>query len=119
MLLEMGDRKVKVNDMFIVPMDSNFASSANKISQKLDSASSNDVANSGLNFQDAMLNVVQNVEDTEAATKLDAYNLSIGNMDDTHTMLINAAKAEVAVQTMVQLRSKVLDSYSEIMRISL
>ena len=105
--------------MFIVPMDSNIASAVSKTGQKLDSTSSDGVVNSGLNFQDAMLNVVQNVESTEAATKLDAYNLSIGNMDDTHTMLINAAKAEVAVQTMIQLRSKVLDAYSEIMRISL
>ena len=109
-----------MNDMFIAPMDSSyFNNTVNTVSQKLDSASSNDVANSGLNFQDAMLNVVQNVEDTEAATKLDAYNLSIGNMDDTHTMLINAAKADVAVQTMIQLRSKALDAYTEVMRISL
>ena len=63
--------------------------------------------------------MVQNVEETEKVTKVDAYNLSIGNMDDMHTMLINATKAEIAVQTMVQLRNKLLDSYSEIMRINL
>jgi flagellar hook-basal body complex protein FliE len=50
---------------------------------------------------------------------MDAYKLSIGEMDDMHTMIINAAKADVALQTMVQLRNKFLDAYSEIMRTSL
>ncbi|MBK5247439.1 MAG: flagellar hook-basal body complex protein FliE, partial [Peptostreptococcaceae bacterium] len=53
---------------------------------------------------------------TEAATKEDAYKLSIGEMDDMHTMIINAAKADIALQTMVQLRNKFLDAYSEVMR---
>ncbi len=105
--------------MFIVQMNSYFDSTANAITQKLNSPVSDGAESNGLDFQGYLLDVVQNVEDTEAVTKMDAYNLSIGNMDDTHTMLINAAKAEVALQTMIQLRTKVLDAYSEIMRISL
>ena len=106
--------------MFIVPMDSYFDNTVNTITRKLDAIDSGTTTDSnGLDFQNYLLDVIQNVEDTEAATEMDAYNLSIGNMDDTHTMLINAAKAEVALQTMIQLRTKVLDAYSEIMRISL
>ncbi|NLP29932.1 MAG: flagellar hook-basal body complex protein FliE [Clostridiales bacterium] len=74
---------------------------------------------SGLGFKEMFQDVVQNVKETEEATKIDAYNLSIGNMDDLHTMMINAAKAEIALQTMVQIRNKVLDAYSEIMRINI
>jgi flagellar hook-basal body complex protein FliE len=59
------------------------------------------------------------VEETEAAAKMDAYKLSVGEMDDMHTMMINAAKADIALQTMVQLRNKFLDAYSEIMRTSI
>jgi len=66
-------------------------------------------------FQDA----IENVEKTEAATEADAYNLSIGKMDDMHTMMINAAKADLALQTFVQLRNKALEAYSEIMRTNL
>jgi len=73
----------------------------------------------GLGFKEIFQDVIQNVEDTEAATKMDAYKLSIGEMDDMHTMIINAAKADVALQTMVQLRNKFLDAYSEIMRTNL
>lgn len=62
---------------------------------------------------------IENVEKTEAATEADAYNLSIGKMDDMHTMMINAAKADLALQTFVQLRNKALEAYSEIMRTNL
>ncbi len=73
----------------------------------------------GLGFKEMLQDVIQNVKETEAATKIDAYNLSIGNMDDLHNMMINAAKAEIALQTMVQIRNKILDAYSEIMRINI
>ncbi len=73
----------------------------------------------GLGFKEIFQDVINNVEETEAATEMDAYKLSIGEMDDMHTMIINAAKADVALQTMVQLRNKCLDAYSEIMRTSL
>ena len=73
----------------------------------------------GLGFKEMLQDVIQNVKETEAATKIDAYNLSIGNMDDLHKMMINAAKAEIALQTMVQIRNKILDAYSEIMRINI
>ena len=59
------------------------------------------------------------MEQTEAATREDAYKLSIGEIDDLHTVMINAAKADIALQTMVQLRNKILDAYTEIMRINL
>lgn len=70
-------------------------------------------------FQNVLQDVINNVEETEAATKVDAYNLSIGNMDDMHTMMINTAKADVALQTMVQLRNKVLESYQTVMNTGL
>lgn len=70
-------------------------------------------------FQDVLNDVITNAEETEATTRVDAYNLSIGNMDDTHTMMINMAKADIALQTMVQLRNKVLSAYTEVMGTSL
>ena len=101
--------------MFIVPMNSNINNSMFSVK----TTDSNVNGNEGFQFKEFLLDLVQNVEETEKVTKVDAYNLSIGNMDDMHTMLINATKAEIAVQTMVQLRNKLLDSYSEIMRINL
>jgi flagellar hook-basal body complex protein FliE len=70
-------------------------------------------------FKDVMSELISNVEETEAITKMDAYKLSIGEADDLHTVMINAARADIALQTMVQLRNKVLEAYSEVMRINL
>ena len=104
--------------MFIIPINSNInTSSINSLSSN--SEKSTAASGDGLGFQEIFQDVIENVEKTEAATKMDAYNLSVGNMDDMHTMIINAAKADVALQTMVQLRNKFLDAYSEIMRTNL
>ena len=106
--------------MFINSMSSIINTSGiNSLSSSSDKSTNASGESSGLGFKKIFQDVVKNVEDTEAVTKMDAYNLSIGNMDDLHTMIINAAKADVALQTMVQLRNKFLDANSEIMRINL
>lgn len=70
-------------------------------------------------FKDTFLSLIENAENTEAVTREDAYKLSIGEVDDLHTMMINSAKADIALQTMVQIRNKLLEAYSEVMRINL
>ncbi|MDF2656971.1 MAG: fliE [Bacillota bacterium] len=106
--------------MFINSMSSIINTSGiNSLSSSSDKSINASGESSGLGFKEIFQDVVKNVEETEAVTKMDAYNLSIGNMDDLHTMIINAAKADVALQTMVQLRNKFLDANSEIMRINL
>lgn len=106
--------------MFIVPMNSIISgSNIGSIAGDLgNTATAADTGAAG-DFKTAMQDVIGNVEKTEAATKVDAYNLSIGNMDDMHTMMINSAKADVALQTMIQLRNKVLESYQAVMNTGL
>ncbi|MBC3888257.1 flagellar hook-basal body complex protein FliE [Acetobacterium paludosum] len=109
-------------NMFIVPMDSIIggSSSISSISNSLGGASATTETTGSTNsFKDTLQGMMDNVEQTEAQTKVDAYNLSIGNMDDPSTMMINSAKADVALQTMVQLRNKALDAYSAVMSTSL
>jgi len=107
--------------MFIIPMDSIIggSSSISSISNSLGGASATTETGSTNSFKDTLQGLMGNVEKTEAQTKVDAYNLSTGNMDDTSTMMINSAKADVALQTMVQLRNKALDAYSSVMSTSL
>ena len=103
--------------MFIVPISSSMNTTGIQ-SLKLSSEKpeSGEATQDSLGFSQLFQEAIQNVEATEAVTQEDAYNLSIGNMDDMHTLMINAAKADVALQTMVQLRNKFLEAYSEIMR---
>lgn len=106
--------------MFIVPINSSINPKViNSIGPGFEKLVNSSPENQGTGFREIFQEVIHNVEETEAATKLDAYNLSIGNLDDMHTMTINAAKADVALQTMVQLRNKILDAYSEVMRTNL
>ena len=106
--------------MFIVPMTSIIGVSGlgSVAGNTAKTAAATETGAAG-DFQNILNDVINNVEETEAVTKVDAYNLSIGNMDDMHTMMINTAKADVALQTMVQLRNKVLESYQTVMNTGL
>ena len=73
----------------------------------------------GVGFKDILNDVIGNVQSTEATVNQDTYNLATGKTDDMHTIMINAAKADMALQTMVQLRNKIVEAYTEVMRINL
>lgn len=70
-------------------------------------------------FSDIFNNAVKDVKDTEANLEQQQYLLATGQIDDAHTVPIAAAEAQMAVDMLVQLRNKALESYNELMRISL
>jgi flagellar hook-basal body complex protein FliE len=70
-------------------------------------------------FESFLKDAVQQTMETDATTQIDAVNLTTGNSDSPHSILINAAKADLAVQMLVSVRNKAMDAYNEIMRITL
>lgn len=78
-------------------------------------------ANSSYSFSDILKGMINSVNETDAATKVDAYNLAMGYTDtqDLHNIEINAIKADLALRTLTSVRNKVLDAYTEIMRITI
>ncbi|MDR2355849.1 MAG: flagellar hook-basal body complex protein FliE [Clostridiales Family XIII bacterium] len=108
--------------MVIVPISSNLdVSRINSVIKQFESiggASTDETPVYNSDFRRIFEGLIRDVEQTEAIAEQDAYLLSIGAMEDPHTALINAAKAELTLSTMVQIRNKVLDAYSEIMRIN-
>lgn len=46
------------------------------------------------------------------------YQLSIGEIEDTHTVPIAASKAQLSLSLLVNLRNKALEAYNEMMRMS-
>lgn len=70
-------------------------------------------------FQNMLQQSVSQIAQTQEAVRDDVVKLATGNSDALHTITINAAKADLAVQTMVSVRNKALDAYNEIMRITL
>jgi flagellar hook-basal body complex protein FliE len=110
--------------MFIVPMDpsidvSKINAFLNRVDQIGGGSGGAEAAEAPLSgFREVFEDLIRNVEQTEAIAEEDAYRLATGALDDPHTAMINAAKAELTLSTMVQIRNKVLDAYSEIMRIN-
>jgi len=72
----------------------------------------------GLPFQSIFEQALRNVEETDAVKRQDSINLAMGNVDNLAQIGINSEKATLAVQTMVELRNRVLEAYNEIMRLN-
>ena len=70
-------------------------------------------------FEDLLKNAVDSVNETSTTVQLDQINIASGKSDDLHTIAIDAARADLALQTLVQVRNKALDAYNEIMKMSL
>jgi flagellar hook-basal body complex protein FliE len=110
--------------MFIVPIDPSIdVSKINAFVEKLEKISGNGESEAAAQpavpgFREIFEGLINDVEQTEAIAETDAYRLATGALDDPHTAMINAAKAELTLSTMVQIRNKVLDAYSELMRIN-
>ncbi|MEG1953466.1 MAG: flagellar hook-basal body complex protein FliE [Hydrogenoanaerobacterium sp.] len=74
---------------------------------------------SGVPFADVLKGALKNMEATQAVAQRDSMNVALGNMDDLHTMQINATKAETAASVAVGLTGKVLSVYNEILRMQI
>ncbi|MDR2530106.1 MAG: flagellar hook-basal body complex protein FliE [Oscillospiraceae bacterium] len=72
----------------------------------------------GASFRDIFQEAIDNAAKTDAADKIGQVELLTGQSDDFAGLLINSEKANIALSLTVQLRNKVLESYNEIMRMS-
>ena len=70
-------------------------------------------------FKSIFEEAVQNVKTTEDDLAGKQYLLATGQIEDAHSVMVASSEAQLAVDMLVSLRNKALDSYNEIMRISL
>ncbi|WRS26697.1 flagellar hook-basal body complex protein FliE [Oscillospiraceae bacterium MB08-C2-2] len=70
-------------------------------------------------FRELFESALTNVEETQAIKDQDTVDMALGLTDDLGAAMANMQKADIAVTMLVQMRNKVLDAYSEIMRINL
>lgn len=70
-------------------------------------------------FKTMLDDAIDAVNETQSQTEKDLSALAAGKTDDLHTIMINSAKADLALQMLVQVRNKAIDAYNEIMRINL
>jgi flagellar hook-basal body complex protein FliE len=74
--------------------------------------------NNNLSFKSILGNAVNSYIESENQVDKDIYELSTGQSDDLHNLMINTQKAELSLELMLQLRNKALDAYNEIMNTS-
>lgn len=70
-------------------------------------------------FKSIFDEAVQNVKTTETDLVEKQYLLATGQIEDAHSVAIASSQAQLAVDMLVSMRNKALESYNEIMRISL
>ena len=70
-------------------------------------------------FKNVLNNAIAALEETQRNSRNDAYQLALGNVDDLAEVMINTLKAESMIQTTVQITSRVINAYKEIMNIQI
>ena len=68
-------------------------------------------------FRDIFFSAIEDVKTTETDLAQKEYLLSIGQLEDPHTLTIASSKAQASVDLLVNLRNKALDAYQEIMTV--
>ena len=69
-------------------------------------------------FKGIFENAINDVKTTDDTLAKAQYLLATGQTEDPHSVTIAASEAQLAVDMLVALRSKALEAYNEIMRIS-
>jgi len=70
------------------------------------------------NFADILTESFKTAGKTDAIDKVNSLDLLTGENDDLSGLLIDAQKAELALQLALQIRNKVIDAYNEIIKMS-
>ena len=58
-------------------------------------------------------------QESQQAAAQDTYDLAYGNSADLHTIMIHSAMETTAVETVVQLTSRAVSAYKEIMQMQI
>ncbi|EGL38184.1 flagellar hook-basal body complex protein FliE [Oribacterium asaccharolyticum ACB7] len=70
-------------------------------------------------FRDVFKSAIDNVKTTQLDVENKQYLLATGQLSDAHSLPIAEAKAQISLDLLVTLRNKALESYNDLMKISL
>lgn len=75
-----------------------------------------DIGASQIPFADALSQAMQDLVTTKKDAEQDAYDLIMGGEEDLHSIMIRNAIATTSVETAVELTSRAVMAYKEIMQ---
>lgn len=70
-------------------------------------------------FAGIMEEAIATLRQTQEAAVADSYDLAMGDVASLHNMMINATMEATAVETAVQLTSRAVSAYKEIMQMQI
>ena len=70
-------------------------------------------------FASIIQEAIENLQQSQQAAAEDSYNLAMGDISSLHSMMINSAMEATAVETVVQLTSRAVSAYKEIMQMQI
>ena len=109
----------EVIDMFIVPINSSI-SPVESYFDKNDAAEAS--AADSLDrpqFSDIFREIFNEVQETQRVVQEDSVKLTLGEIDDLHTIYNNMTKAAVAVDTFVAVKDAAIDAYNRVLQITM
>ncbi len=74
---------------------------------------------SGGAFQNMLNSAIEATEKAQAVSEINSYELALGDVDDLAQIQIDSLKAQTMIQTTVQLTSRVVSAYKEIMQMQI
>lgn len=80
------------------------------------SSSLNNTKEVGKSFGDTLKDAIQEVNQLQKTADKKMQDLATGKTDNIPEVMIAAEKADIALKLMVQVRSKIIDAYHEIMK---
>ena len=66
-----------------------------------------------------MKDALNTLQESQKAAAEDSYNLAMGDISSLHSLMINSAMEATAVETVVQLTSRAVSTYKEIMQMQI
>jgi flagellar hook-basal body complex protein FliE len=66
-------------------------------------------------FTDILSDAINSAREAESTAETENAALLTGETDDLHTPLIEAQKAELALDLAIQIRNKVINAYNQVM----
>lgn len=105
-----------ISTTFITPLTS--MPTVSSIDKDSNNLSSNE-ENSELSFSETLRQKIQNVKDLEQKSLDSAYAVSMGQTEDIEGAMIDATKASVAIETAVQITTRAVNAYKEIVQMQI
>ncbi len=103
--------------MFIVPISSSIQPVESIFDREDEKA--DEIKEDAPKFSDVFKEIFNEMQDTQKTLEEDAVRLTMGEIDDLHTIYNNMTKASVALDTFVAVKDAAINAYNSVLQITM